>query len=122
MTFSMKRIKSIYEDNYTIEHLCDSSEGSSGGPLINSMNYKVIGVHKGGAKGVKEHNLGTLIKKANEDFIKCIKNKIDGINKDVDKKENKEKNIKENNFIKEKIVENNENYKLVNKESNKKYI
>ena len=36
--------------------------GSSGGPLINSVDYKVIGIHKGGALGSKNFNLGSIIK------------------------------------------------------------
>ena len=60
-TFSEGILKNIHENRYTMEHLCDSSEGSSGGPLINSLDYKVIGIHIGGARGEKEYNLGTLI-------------------------------------------------------------
>jgi len=41
-------IKYINEKNYYIGHLCSTSGGSSGGPLLNLNNYKVIGVHKGG--------------------------------------------------------------------------
>ena len=84
MTFSEGLIKNIYEDKYSIEHLCDSRAGSSGGPLINSINYRVIGIHKGGGLGEKMYNLGTLILKPIEEF-KITVNKIIEI-----KKENKE--------------------------------
>jgi hypothetical protein len=67
MVFSNGIIKNIYEDNYTIQHLCDSSGGSSGGPLINT-NYQVIGIHKGGAENGKNYNLGTLLKLPIEEF------------------------------------------------------
>ena len=46
--FSIGTIKKIFEDNYSIAHLCTTKEGSSGGPLINILNHKVIGIHKGG--------------------------------------------------------------------------
>ena len=65
MTFSQGLIQNISEDGYTIEHLCSSQEGSSGGPLINSTRFQVIGIHKGGAKGANNFNLGTLLKKTN---------------------------------------------------------
>ena len=59
MEYSIGLIKNI--DDYTIRHLCDSSGGSSGAPIINSMNFQVIGIHIGGAvRG--NYNLGTLLK------------------------------------------------------------
>ena len=59
--FSYGVIKNIFEDNYTISHLCITKSGSSGGPLINLLNHKVIGVHKGSKDG-QQFNLGTLLK------------------------------------------------------------
>ena len=89
MKFSEGIIKNIYENKYTIEHLCDSDEGSSGGgPLLNSIDYKVIGIHKGGAKGAKEYNLGTLIKEPIEEFK--INNKKE-INEEIKVEKNKKK-------------------------------
>ena len=38
-------IKSITEDSYLIEHKCNTENGSSGGPICNLLNYKVIDVH-----------------------------------------------------------------------------
>ena len=75
MKFSCEIINSIYEDGYTIQHYCDSDDGSSGGPLLNSIDYKVIGIHKGGAKGAQQFNLGTLIKEPIEDFKRKINEK-----------------------------------------------
>ena len=49
MYFSQGSIKKVGE-GYEIQHLCDSDNGSSGGPLINSIDYKVIGIHKGASK------------------------------------------------------------------------
>ena len=39
MNYSAGIISNISEDNFTIQHKCDSSSGSSGGPLINSENF-----------------------------------------------------------------------------------
>ena len=108
MTFSEGIIKKIYDNKYTIEHLCDSDSGSSGGPLLNSIDYKVIGIHKGGAKGAREHNLGTLIKEPIEDFKKKLNN-----NKEKEEiKEYKEEKIKNNEIEKnkKKVYENGEYY------------
>ena len=50
MNFSQGTIKYIHEEGgYNIDHVCDSDPGSSGGPLINSVDSKVIRIHKGGA-------------------------------------------------------------------------
>ena len=69
MEYSVGLIKDIDQnDNYTIRHLCDSSDGSSGGPIINSINFQVIGIHKGGARGAKNFNLGTFLKEPLEKF------------------------------------------------------
>ena len=64
---SFGSIKNIKED-FTINHACSTDKGSSGGPIINSLNYKVIGIHKGAKEG-KKFNLGSLIKKPIEDFF-----------------------------------------------------
>ena len=100
MEYSNGIIQRITEDNYNIHHLCDSSGGSSGGPIINSMNFQVIGIHKGGAEGAKNYNVGTLLKEPIEKF-----------NEESNKKEKKENNKEE--YIKKnegnKIKEYNEN-------------
>ena len=52
------------KDEYTIMHKCNTEEGSSGGPIINAMNNKVLGIHKGGIKSINGNqiNIGTLLK------------------------------------------------------------
>ena len=83
-------IKYINEKDYNIGHLCITFGGSSGGPLLNLNNYKVIGVHKGGIEENKI-NLGTLIKAPIEEFYNNINNiKIE--KKDIE--ENKIENEK----------------------------
>ena len=40
-------LKEIYEDKkYNFKHLCCTEEGSSGSPIINIINNKLIGIHK----------------------------------------------------------------------------
>ena len=53
MEISNGVIKNITENEETIHHLCDTSAGSSGSPIINKNNFQVIGIHKGGAEGEK---------------------------------------------------------------------
>ena len=118
MEISSGIIKNISEDNKTIHHLCDTSGGSSGSPIINVLNFQVVGIHKGAAEGGKNYNLGTLLKEPIELFNKEIKiNKID--NKDNkyycvqenkgDKSEENEKIKKDNDKknIEENIINNN---------------
>ena len=64
---SLGVIKGINLDSYTIEHFCFTKNGSSGGPILNLLNYKVIGIHKGSQKDF-QLNLGTLIIRAVESF------------------------------------------------------
>ena len=52
------------ENNYDIEHKCNTLFGSSGSPILNLTNNKVIGIHKGCVK-IKDEvilNIGTLLK------------------------------------------------------------
>ena len=77
MEYSNGKIKYICEDNYTFHHSCSTSYGSSGGPIINSINCQVIGVHRGAS--TKNYNLGTFLKepinKFKEQIIKIQNNK-----------------------------------------------
>ena len=104
MKYSDGNLININDDNFTIRHSCDSIYGSSGGPIINLIDYKVIGIHKGGNSN-RNYNLGTFLKAPLEDFynkndilpkVECHKN-----NKTIDnflnpqqtkKKEYKKKN------------------------------
>ena len=77
MGYSIGIIKYICEDNYTIQHLCSSNNGSSGGAIINSINFKVIGVHRGTAELNKyNYNLGTFLKEPIKKFKEQIKKGI----------------------------------------------
>ena len=108
-------IKSITIDNKTIQHLCSSSGGSSGSPIINKNNYQVIGIHKGSPASGNKYNLGTLLKEPLENFneeVKIKKNQT-GNNKD----NNINKNNKENKKI---VIEEKKEIKCEEKEKNEK--
>ena len=51
-------------NNYDIKHKCNTESGSSGGPILNELNNKVIGFHKGCIKkfGENKYNIGTFLK------------------------------------------------------------
>ena len=52
------------EDNYCFYHNCFTSLGSSGAPILNSDNMKVIGIHKGTLKRYEEKiKIGMIIPK-----------------------------------------------------------
>ena len=52
-------INKIY--GYNINHYCCTESGSSGSPIINSLNNKIIGIHKQGSNHF-EFNKGTYLK------------------------------------------------------------
>lgn len=70
---SREILMNISEDNFTIIHCCDSENGSSGGPLINLKNNKVIGIHKG-FNG--KENLGSILREPIDIFYQQLKNNI----------------------------------------------
>ena len=112
LTYSMGLIKDINEDNYDIRHLCKSDPGSSGCPIINLNNNKVIGIHKGAAKNNQNWNLGTFLKGPLELFKKeklnyQINNKINyNLNNNI-KEVNKEQGNLNKNITKIYKEENN---------------
>ena len=46
-------------DEYNIFHRCSTEKGSSGSPILNLQNNKVIGIHKKGTNF--NYNMGTLL-------------------------------------------------------------
>ena len=61
-------------DNFNINHTCSTEQGSSGSPIINLENNKVIGVHKEASINFN-FNIGTFLKFPLNDFLENIKNK-----------------------------------------------
>ena len=93
-------IKYINKAIIVINHECQSDKGSSGGPILNLLNFKVIRIHK----GCREHanlNVGTFFK-----FI-------------FDQKEIfKENRINFNNFIEPYNIVKNTKYEKINNDPN----
>ena len=87
-------LKGIFkEKEYNIKHSCFTEKGSSGSPIINLINNKVIGIHKK-ADNNNNYNIGLFLNYAIEDLI----------NKKYIIKEWNERfnlNLKENDNIKE---------------------
>jgi hypothetical protein len=112
--YSKGTIKNVNENNHEIEYLCDGGYGSSGGPIINAEDCKVIGIHKSESK---IYNCGSLLKGAIIEFKNQIKNK-DNIIKVIKIKENNKNEMKDNtnkltdNNNKEKDIEKNNNAKI----------
>ena len=65
--FTMNAIESINNKDETIRHKCATEKGTSGAPIINLQNCKVIGVHQGGDKSI---NRGVLLKESIINFNK----------------------------------------------------
>ena len=69
-SYSDGKINRLYKHN--IEHYCSTDKGSSGSPILNLFNFKVIGIHK--KRTEYDYNEGTLIKIPIEEFIEKFKN------------------------------------------------
>ena len=101
------------KEEYNFYHKCSTKSGSSGSPILNSENNKVIGVHKIGAD---TYNKGVFLDKPIKEFIRlnCTKTPDKNIDVNIDNS-NKEnlKNDSKNNFqanngnIKEENMNNN---------------
>ena len=82
-------INNIMEDKkYDFSHLCSTDKGSSGSPIINIKNNKVIGIHKGAEN---EYNRGLFLNYPIKEFINKYNN-----NKNIIKV-----NYKNNNYLQE---------------------
>ena len=60
-------------EKYKIRHKCTTDFGSSGSPILNLDNNKVIGIHSTGSINFN-FNMGTLLKLPIQDFINKIIN------------------------------------------------
>ena len=87
MLYSLGLIESI-KNKYNIIHSCSSGLGTSGSPILNLKNYKVIGVHIGVLKRIiNPLKKALLIIEAINDFNNSIKGKNKLNNIIEDKKE-----------------------------------
>ena len=98
---------SIDINNYQIKHTCSTEHGSSGSPILNLSNNKVIGIHKQAHKQFN-FNMGTLLKFPLNDFLQKKNNNINNSNLKKSIKLNISKEIfnEQINVIKEKISKN----------------
>ena len=62
------------KDEYNIIYNWSTEHGSSGSPILQLSNQKIIGIHKG---GVNKHNYnrGTLLKYPINEYLNKIKKK-----------------------------------------------
>ena len=82
---------------YNLSHLCSTSDGSSGSPILNIKNNKVIGIHKKGSMK-DNYNLGAFLDISIKEFINQNFNKE---KMNIISKEKKE--VEENKAIKKPI-------------------
>ena len=104
-------IKDVEDNN--IRHLCCTGKGSSGSPIINLKNNKVIGIHKQSHKE-DNYNIGLLLKESINELLNK-KNILDLSNKNlgnnwiknlINYKNIKELNLSSNNISDIKVLEN----------------
>ena len=74
-TGSLEQIASVSygiikdKDKYNIYHLCSTNHGSSGSPILDLLNNKVIGIHIAGPKDNKNPNLGVDLNYPIKEFL-----------------------------------------------------
>ena len=93
-------IKSIYQDKkYDFMHKCSGRFGSSGSPILNINNNKIIGIHKEGYK--YKFNIGTFLNYPFKDFIQQFykNNRNNKIDKKYNNRDNKDNRIVLQEFI-----------------------
>ena len=96
-------------NKYDIMHACSTDNGSSGSPILNLKNNKVIGIHKEGSTKFN-YNKGTLLKYPLNDIIKKF-NKNENNNNIIINKNKNNIIIGEINIKKEDI---NEDIQIIN--------
>ena len=75
-----------------IYHYCNTEQGSSGSPILNLLNNKIIGIHKQGSNKFK-NNKGTLLKCPINEFINKYKNNKKEIKREKEKEKDNIVNI-----------------------------
>ena len=59
------------EENDNIMHYCSTRPGSSGSPILNISNNKVLGIHKESPNNYN-FNVGTYLKKPINEYLNCL--------------------------------------------------
>ena len=99
LSVSFGQLRKIEKKEFEIifEHSCNTKEGSSGSPILNKKNNKVIGVHKGAHNNSNKYNIGSFLNEAIKEFIE--KYESEKLLKEFNKKYNlnsiKDTNIKQ---------------------------
>ena len=73
-------INEIEDNKYSFGHLCSTEKGSSGGPILNLSNSKLLGIHKG-TDNDDNINLGLFLNEPINDFFKKHSEKKEKPNK-----------------------------------------
>jgi len=94
-------------DKYNIEHYCSTQHGSSGSPILNLINNKIIEIHKE-AINSRKVNRGTLLKYPINEFINSI------YNNNMNNNKMNYENMNNNNIIYNNMNNNNINYNNMN--------
>ena len=68
VSYGILKKKFTNEEN-DFMHYCSTEYGSSGSPILNLSNNKIIGIHKG-SEGKKEYNRGSFLSYTIKEFIK----------------------------------------------------
>ena len=92
-SYSLGVIKSIVDSN--IKHSCSTDFGSSGSPILNLSNFKIVGVHKRGTPF--NLNEGTFIKFIIDEFNKEYPKEID--TKSISQNNNNDKTFNSINIV-----------------------
>ena len=67
-------LKNRFEDKiYNFMHYCYTENGSSGSPILNTSNNKIIGIHKQSTK-TEEYNVGAFLCNSIKDYITLYNN------------------------------------------------
>ena len=84
-------------DDYEMKHLCSTEHGSSGSPILNLSNNKVIAIHKQGSKKFN-FNIGTFLKFPLNDFYD-IKKKKSNSNFNINNNRSNDNSIMNRNLV-----------------------
>ena len=116
------------DKEYSFKHFCSTEYGSSGSPILNLSNNKIIGIHTGRGDKRKEYNIGSFLSNAINEFINKYNKKK--LVKEIDMKkleindENFFNNLFKNSLIKDIIAIKDKNldiaYKFVLNQKNYK--
>ena len=80
LSVSFGILNSIYLDKkYNFNHKCCTKEGSSGSPILNIKNNKLIGIHK--ESNNKQFNRGLFLNYPIKEYIQLYNNKLQEFNK-----------------------------------------